>query len=103
MVEREIVWSETARHQLRYILAFWREKNKSNAYSDKILIQVSKHITLMIKFPFLATAITDTEFRRSILGHYSMLYVVHPQQIFILYFWDNRQDPQKFQKAINYL
>jgi len=100
MVEREVIWSDTAIFQFKFILAYWKDRNMSNDFPEKILRQVSKQITLITKFPYLAPSDLETDFRRSILGDYSLLYDVAPQQIYIVYFWDDRQDPIKYREAI---
>lgn len=100
MVEREVVWSDTALFQFKFILAYWKDKNKSNAFPEKILRQVSRQIALITKFPYLAPSVSETDFRRSILGNYSLIYEITPNQIYVVYFWDDRQDPLQYKKAI---
>lgn len=69
-------------------------------FLKKILRQVSRQIDLITKFPYLAPSVSETDFRRSILGNYSLIYEIAPNQIYVIFFWDDRQDPLKYKKAI---
>jgi hypothetical protein len=49
-------------------------------------------------------SIKETDFyevRESAMGHFSLFYKITPNQIIIMAFWDNRQDPKKLLKAIS--
>lgn len=42
MVKRDVIWTRTADIQFAGILEYWVNRNKSNAYSKKLLTLVAK-------------------------------------------------------------
>jgi hypothetical protein len=40
------------------------------------------------------------QIRESAMGHFSIYYKTSPNQIIVMAFWDNRQDPKKLLKII---
>jgi len=68
-------------------------------WGDKFVIKfenkVSKAIELISKSPFTCTVTEENlEIRRCVLHkNCSMLYKVYDDEILIICFWDNRQDP----------
>ena len=86
----KIVWLPQARIQFHEIITYWAEKLESVSYVQKIL-----------KFsPRIGRTVEDTneEVRRvTILRNYSIFYkwVEDYNEIQIITFWDNRNDPNK--------
>jgi plasmid stabilization system protein ParE len=101
MAKRKIVWTETAAKQRREILRYWTERNQSTAYAEKLIEITAKHLKVISKNPeaFKESEIDDV--RESAMGHFSLYYKITPDQIIGMAFWDNRQDPKKFLKAIS--
>jgi len=66
------------------------------------LIEITaKHLKVISKNP---EAFKETEMnnvRESAMGHFSLYYKITPDQIIVMAFWDNRQDPKKLLKAIS--
>jgi len=101
MVKRKIVWTETAAKQRREILKYWTERNKSTTYAEKLIEITAKHLKVISKNP---AAFKETEFdevRESAMGHFSIYFKITSDQIIVMAFWDNRQDPKKLLKAIS--
>ena len=61
-----IKWSEQAKIELKEILLYWKNHNKSNSYSIKLNAEVH---------------------------NYSIFYLIEKDSITILSFWDNRRNP----------
>ena len=101
MAKRKIVWTNTAAKQRREILKYWTERNKSTTYAEKLIEITAKHLKVILKNPeaFKETEIEDV--RESAMGHFSLYYKITPDQIIVMSFWDNRQDPKKLLKAIS--
>ena len=101
MAKRKIVWTETAAKQRREILRYWTERNQSTAYAEKLIEITAKHLKVISKNPeaYKQTEINDV--RESAMGHFSLYYKITPDQIIVMAFWDNRQDPKKLLKAIS--
>lgn len=101
MAKRKIAWTETAAKQRREILRYWTDRNKSTTYAEKLIEITAKHLKVISKNPeaFKETEIDDV--RESAMGHFSLYYKIAPDQLIVVAFWDNRQDPKKFLKAIS--
>lgn len=95
MVEREVIWSPTARMQFSLVINYWKERNLNDQYGLKLMNEVSEQIQLIIQFPKIAQAYYTKDIRRVTIKNYSIIYKVAHLKIDILSFWDNRQDPQK--------
>lgn len=101
MAKRKLVWTETAAKQRREILRYWTERNGTTTYAEKLIEITAKHLKVISKSPeaFKETEINDV--RESAMGHFSSYYKITPDQIIVMAFWDNRQDPKKLLKAIS--
>ncbi len=101
MAKRKIVWTETAAKQRREILNYWTERNKSTTYAEKLIEITAKHLKVISKNPqaFKETEIDDV--RESAMGHFSLYYKITADQLIVMAFWDNRQDPKKLLKSIS--
>lgn len=95
MAEITIFWTKTAVKQRNKTFSYWNKRNKSTEYSKKLNKSIKERIILLKSNPKLGKQ-TDFKLTRMIsLGHYSILYKVNNNQLFITGFWDNRQDPKK--------
>ena len=95
MAKRTLVWTRTADIQFAGILQFWVEKNKSNAYSKKLIRLVSDRTEQIAKKPLLYKSADFRNTRVASLGQFSIYYKVFDDRIIVTAFWDNRQDPKK--------
>lgn len=101
MVKKKIVWTETAAKQRREILRYWTERNKSTTYAEKLIEINAKHLKVISKKPEAFKESEINEVRESAMGHFSLYYKITSDQIIVMAFWDNRQDPNKLLKAIS--
>lgn len=105
MAKRKIVykiaWADEAKQQFFDILEYWNIRNKSNSYSEKLIDIVDEHLHYISKFPLSSTKTNRPNTRICILGHYSIVYKILKSELYILAFWDNRQDPKKLREIIN--
>lgn len=90
-----IFWTRTAIRQRDYIFDYWNNRNKSNSYSKKLNIAIRKRIVVLRHQPEIGKFTSLKKTRAIVLGHYSILYKIEKNKIFITGFWDNRQDPDK--------
>lgn len=100
MAERAVVWTHTASRQLREVLKFWVSRNKSAAYSKKLLQKVQDQIEIIQHIPNGFPKTTYPKTRVAPNGHYSIFYQHNSKQITIVAFWDNRQNPTKLLKIL---
>lgn len=101
MAKRKVVWTETAAKQRREILNYWTERNKSTIYAEKLIEITAKHLKVISKNPEAFKETEINELRESAMGHFSLYYKTTPDQIIVMAFWDNRQDPKRLLKAIS--
>ena len=100
MVKRTIIWTKTADIQFVGILEYWVKRNKSNAYSKK-LVQIVSHRTLQIsQNPYSYKKTNFKDIRVASLNNYSIFYKISGSEIIISAFWDNRQNPKKLLKIL---
>lgn len=101
MAKRKIVWTETAAKQRREILKYWTERNKSTTFAEKLIEITAVHLKVISKNPEAFKETEINEVRESAMGHFSLFYKITPDQIIVIAFWDNRQEPKKLLKAIS--
>jgi plasmid stabilization system protein ParE len=100
MAKRKIIWTETAAKQRREILRYWTERNRSTIYAEKLIEITASHLKIISKNPHLYKETSMNQIRESAMGHFSIYYKTSPNQIIVMAFWDNRQDPKKLLKII---
>jgi plasmid stabilization system protein ParE len=93
MVKRIVVWTETAARQRREVLKYWTIRNGSDEYARKLIKITRDRIKVIEKYPESGVETDYAETRMSAMGHFSLYYKVTYSNIFIVAFWDNRQDP----------
>ncbi|MEN9441931.1 MAG: hypothetical protein RLZ33_2008 [Bacteroidota bacterium] len=101
MAKRKIVWTETAAKQRREILSYWLKKTQSTTFPKKLIEITAEHLKVIVKNP---EAFKETEIkgvRESAMGHFSLYYKITPEQIIVMAFWDNRQNPKKLLKIVS--
>lgn len=95
MDELKVFWTRTAKRQRDYIFDYWNERNKSKGYSKKLNRSITERIELLKVNPEIGKATEFENLRMISMGHYSIIYDLIKSQIFIVAFWDNRQEPEK--------
>ncbi len=95
MAERIVKWTRTADMQFVPVLEYWTARNKSTAYSKKLIKIVSKITNQLAVSPYIFKMSDFKDTRAAIIGHFSIFYQVTDEEIIITAFWDNRQDPKR--------
>ncbi|MCB0488481.1 MAG: type II toxin-antitoxin system RelE/ParE family toxin [Cyclobacteriaceae bacterium] len=95
MAKKKIIWTETAARQRRSILEYWLHRNRSNAYSLKLLKLSNDKAVQIAANPLLYKAADFPNTRTASMSHFSLYYKITDDSIIITAFWDNRQDPKK--------
>ena len=97
---KQIVWTHKAQLDRKRILAYWKDRNKSDTYSKK-LNQLFKHaINIIAEFPRIGKPTSDKNARTKVVKDYLIFYQESKTTIFILTIWDSRQDPNKLKKIL---
>ena len=100
MAKKSVVWTETAIKQRREILKYWTVRNKSTAYAEKLILQIKERIQLIIDNPEVGKSTNHEVTRQTAMGNFSIYYKILNENIIIMAFWDNRQNPKKLFKLL---
>ena len=100
MAERIIRWSETAQRQRLNVLRYWNKRTGSPQYSNKLIQLIYNRLQIIKNNPEAFDLIGLEEIRRCEMGNFSLFYVFNTEEISIVNFWDNRQDPDKLKDII---
>lgn len=101
MAQRNIVWTETAAKQRREIFKYWTKRNKSDSYAKKLINIIKEKTELIADYPESGIETEMVNIRMSAMGHFSIFYKHDSEQIIIVAFWDNRQDPKKLFELVS--
>lgn len=100
MAKKSVVWTETAIKQRREILKYWTIRNKSTAYSEKLISQIKQRIQLIVDHPEIGKSTNHQNTRQAAMGNFSVYYKILNENIIVTAFWDNRQNPKKLLKIL---
>ena len=93
MVERTVVWTQTALLQRREIFKHWTKRNHSTVYAEKLIKLTANRLKVIIQNPESYKEVNFPNTRISSLGHFSIVYKITNRNIVVTSFWDNRQNP----------
>jgi plasmid stabilization system protein ParE len=95
--ELKKVWTNTAKAQLKAIYENYKVKSSQNAKSIKNeILQATKELYFAQQYQ---QDEIEPEYRRIIVRHYKLLYIVENEIVFIVSIFDTRQDPHKQKTA----
>ena len=97
---KQVIWSFRAQSDRKGILNYWRQRNKSKAYSKKLNQLFKESIKIITDFPQIGKLTDDINTRIKIVKDYLIIYEETETQILILTIWDSRQDPEKLKKIL---
>ncbi|GAB3233976.1 type II toxin-antitoxin system RelE/ParE family toxin [Algoriphagus aestuariicola] len=95
MAFKKIVWSDLAKDELHHVLEFYTLRNGSPGYSLKLLDEIDHLLVALAENKFLGRLASNRSTRVLPLRYYLIFYEVTINQIEIVSFWDNRQNPKK--------
>ena len=93
MAKREVVWTKVSEIQLKEILAFFTQRNKSGQYSRKLYRKFKAELKTAAKNPELGIPTKLNQIRGLIIEDYILFYEILEDRIIILKVWDCRQNP----------
>ena len=94
MVKVNILWTSTAISQRNTIFEYWNDRNGSTTYSKKLNFMIKERLLHLSNNPLMGKISVLENTRTISLGHFSIIYKLQDNLIFIMAFWDNRQDPE---------
>ncbi len=95
MAIRKIIWSKQASQELNNVLNFYAQRNGNVKYSEKLLSEVEDVLQILSKSELIGRLTSNKITRVISKDVYLIFYEVTEENIHIISFWDNRQDPKK--------
>lgn len=95
MAERVIIWTSTAKIELKHILEFYNFRNKTKTYSQNLFRKIQSEINLLILYPTIGKKTDIINVRGLIIENHIVYYELNENQIIILSVWDSRQNPDR--------
>lgn len=97
---KKIVWSAKAQNDRMEILLYWKERNKSIVFSEKLNQLFNDATNAISKFPKIGKLTGHKDTRVKIVRDYLMVYKEYDSFISIITIWDGRQNPLKLIKIL---
>ena len=92
---KRIKWSPLAEQKFDAILEYWTNRNKSEAFSNKLIDLFEEATEIIASFPEIGRTTDIENVRQKLVRDYIIFYQVDEDVINILTVWDPRQDPDK--------
>ncbi|PVX44849.1 toxin YoeB [Flavobacterium sp. 103] len=100
MVARRIVWTSSAKLQLKTIFEYFNFRNKSKVYSLKLNTLIQTGLKILLQHPNIGKKTDFINVRGLLIENYYVFYEINKTHIIILSVWDTRQDPKRL-KILN--
>jgi plasmid stabilization system protein ParE len=97
VVRRKVVWSGNSAIQLQEILEFFKTRNKSAHYSQKLYKRFKTELKTAALKPEIGIKTKLDQIRGLIIGDYILFYEILEDKILVLKVWDCRQNPDKLE------
>lgn len=100
MDEFRVIWTRTALDQRNSIFEYWNKRNKNRRFSIKLNLAIQERLKNLKSQPEIGKKSVVKGVRVISMRHYSIFYLIEDNSIYIISFWDNRQDPEKLLKLV---
>lgn len=98
---KKIIWSEEAQNDRKEILQYWKNRNKSIVYSQKLNKLFNEAAKIISAFPNIGKPSGYKSSRIKIVGDYLLVYKEFDTFISIITIWDTRQSPLRLEKILS--
>ncbi|MFN6945721.1 MAG: type II toxin-antitoxin system RelE/ParE family toxin [Cytophagaceae bacterium] len=95
MAKKEIIWSRRAKKEFQDVLDFYLERNGTPTYSIRLLQETEQLIDFLKDNNFLGRLSENKVTRVIVKDYFLVFYEIQENQIDIVSYWDNRQNPEK--------
>lgn len=95
MASRRIIWTETAKFELKNILEFYAFRNKSKTYSFKLYNKIQSELKLLIKHPNIGKKTNQLNVRALLIEDHFLFYEIKETNINILSVRNSKQNPDR--------
>ena len=90
-----IVWTSTAKKQLKEVIDYWNKRNHSKSYSQKIRTNLKVMLKLICAYPEIGVRSTHPNaLVKTFMRNFKIIYKLDKDRVVILNFWDTKQDPK---------
>lgn len=90
---KKIVWTQTSVRDRFNIYEFWRDKTKSDLYSEKLEKLFEEAAKLLAEFPEIGTQTDFNNVRVKVIRDYKVFYMNLNDSIHIIRVWAAKQNP----------
>jgi toxin YoeB len=96
MVQKGVTWSDDAKEDIRAILKYWRERNRSDVYGKRLFDLFQKAIILIQAHPGIGTTMGNRRntYRQKVVKNYTIVYKVLPDEIHVDRIWSPKRNPE---------
>lgn len=91
--ENYLVFSSKRRHQ--QLTIYWNNRIGNSKYSKKIRNLTNAYLALLQQYPRLGKQTENPLIRFIVIRDYKLFYCIKEDTIYIIRFWDTRQNPKK--------
>jgi plasmid stabilization system protein ParE len=95
MFARRIVWTASAKLQLKAIFEYFNFRNKSKLYSLKLNTLIQSELKILLQQPNIGKKTNSINVRGLLIENYYIFNELNETHIIILSVWDTRQDPKR--------
>jgi plasmid stabilization system protein ParE len=92
---KQVFWSPRAQSERKSVLKYWLIRNESKTYSLRLNLLIKEGISLILSNQEIGRKTDVPNVRIKIVRDYLIFYEVQNETIYILSFWDSRQNPEK--------
>jgi len=96
----KVFWTRIALNQRNSIFKYWNKRNGNSEFSKKLNISIKQRIEILRAQPLSGVETEVYGVRSVAMRHYSIFYALSKNKLFIVSFWDNRQDPETLLKLL---
>ncbi len=92
----KVIWTTQAKNELFDILDYWKNRNQSILYSQKLFQLIQNQINLIILFPEIGRKTNFENVRIKNIKDYLLFYEIKNSKLYILTIKSSKQNPNKF-------
>lgn len=96
-MDLEIIWSLRAKNDIKNISIYWNKRIGNVDYSKKIRRLTNEYLELLKQYPKLGRQTDNRNVREIIIKDFKIFYFFDETSIYIVRFWDTRQDPERLE------
>ena len=100
MAKPKVIWSLNAQNDRKEILHYWKQRNKSTAYSKKLQKLFSLAIKQIKAHPGIGSPTQVEGVRVKVVRDYLLVYKEFDNELHLLAIWDSRRNPELLKKRV---